>query len=51
MPGMGGFELHEKLKNKRCSIPTIFMTGLGDIPMAVRAMRGGAVDFLTKPLD
>jgi FixJ family two-component response regulator len=51
MPGMCGFELHTKLKSERCQVPTIFMTGLGDIPMAVKAMQGGAVDFLTKPLD
>jgi FixJ family two-component response regulator len=51
MPGMSGFELHAKLQSERCPIPTIFITGLGDIPMAVRAMKGGAIDFLTKPLN
>jgi FixJ family two-component response regulator len=51
MPGMSGLELQAKLKSDRCPIPTIFITGRGDIPMAVRAMKGGAVDFFTKPID
>jgi len=51
MPGMSGIELQEKLKSERCPMPIIFITGLGDIPMAVRAMRGGAIDVLTKPID
>jgi FixJ family two-component response regulator len=51
MPGMSGLELQAKLNSERCTIPTIFITGLGDIPMAVRAMKGGAVDFFTKPID
>jgi FixJ family two-component response regulator len=51
MPGMSGIELQDKLKSERCPMPIIFMTGLGDVPMAVRAMRGGAIDFLTKPID
>src|SRR5579862_4407552 len=51
MPGMSGLELQAKLNRDRCPIPTIFITGRGDIPMAVRAMKGGAVDFLTKPID
>jgi FixJ family two-component response regulator len=51
MPGMSGLELQAKLRNEKCPIPTIFITGLGDIPMAVRAMKGGAIDFLTKPIN
>jgi FixJ family two-component response regulator len=51
MPGMSGLELQARLKSERCPMPIIFMTGLGDIPMAVRAMKGGAIDFLTKPID
>src|SRR6201988_854088 len=49
MPGMSGLELQAKLKSERCPIPIIFITGRGDIPMAVRAMKTGAIDFLTKP--
>src|SRR5579863_10433383 len=51
MPGMSGFELQATLRCESCLLPIIFITGLGDIPMAVRAMREGAIDFLTKPVD
>ena len=51
MPGMSGLELQKNLKSERCPVPIIFITGRGDIPMAVRAMRGGAIDFFTKPID
>ena len=51
MPGMSGLELQATLKSESCLVPIIFITGLGDIPMAVRAMREGAIDFLTKPVD
>jgi FixJ family two-component response regulator len=51
MPGMSGLELQAKLNGEGCPLPIIFITGLGDIPMAVRAMKGGAIDFLTKPID
>ena len=51
MPGMSGLELQATLKNESCLAPIIFITGLGDIPMAVRAMKEGAIDFLTKPVD
>jgi len=51
MPGMSGLELQARLKSERCPMPIIFITGLGDIPMAVRAMKGGAIDFFTKPID
>src|ERR1700760_2120887 len=51
MPGMSGIELQAKLKVERCRIPIIFITGLGDIPLAVSAMKEGASDFFTKPVD
>ena len=51
MPGMSGLELQATLKSESCLVPIIFITGLGNIPMAVRAMREGAIDFLTKPVD
>src|SRR6201998_553658 len=51
MPGMSGIELHTKLKAERCRIPIIFITGRGDIPLAVCAMKEGASDFFTKPVD
>jgi FixJ family two-component response regulator len=50
MPGLGGLEV-QKLISTKTSIPVIFLTGQGDIPSTVRAMKGGAVDFLTKPVD
>ncbi len=49
MPGMSGLELQEELANRNLVIPIIFITGHGDIPMAVEAMRRGAVDFIRKP--
>jgi len=51
IPGMSGLELQTNLKSERCPVPIIFITGRGDIPMAVRAMKGGAIDFFTKPID
>src|SRR6202047_127035 len=51
MPGVSGLELQAILKSESCLVPIIFITGLGDIPMAVRAMMEGAIDFLTKPVD
>jgi FixJ family two-component response regulator len=51
MPGMSGLELQAKLKHAGSSIPIIFITALGDIPMAVHAMREGAIDFLAKPIN
>jgi len=51
MPGMSGLELQATLRSESCLVPIIFITGLGDIPMAVSAMREGAIDFLTKPVD
>ncbi len=48
MPGMNGLELQAALARTRNPLPVVFLTGQGDIPTTVRAMRGGAVDFLTK---
>jgi FixJ family two-component response regulator len=50
MPGMNGLEV-QKLVGMESPIPVIFITGRGDVPSTVLAMKGGAVDFLTKPLD
>jgi FixJ family two-component response regulator len=50
MPGLGGLEVQRSI-SARTSIPVIFITGRGDIPSTVTAMKGGAVDFLTKPVD
>lgn len=49
MPGMSGLELQEKLIEDKAPIPIVFITGHGDIPMAVDAMKRGAVDFIRKP--
>jgi FixJ family two-component response regulator len=50
MPGVGGFDLQQSLARMEERLPIIFLTGHGDIPASVRAMKGGAVDFLTKPV-
>jgi RNA polymerase sigma factor (sigma-70 family) len=49
LPGKGGFDLQRELADANIHIPIIFITGHGDIPMSVRAMKAGAVEFLTKP--
>jgi DNA-binding NtrC family response regulator len=49
MPGLSGLDLQQELGSTDTQIPIIFMTGYGDIPMTVRAMKAGAVEFLTKP--
>jgi FixJ family two-component response regulator len=49
MPGMSGLDLQRQLTDSGVDIPIIFLTGHGDIPMSVRAMKAGAVEFLTKP--
>ncbi len=49
MPGMSGLELYEKLNARHCTLPVIFITGHGDVPMAVSALKKGAVDFIEKP--
>jgi len=50
MPGVSGLDLQRKLSDAHIYIPIIFITGHGDIPMTVRAMKEGAVEFLTKPV-
>ena len=49
LPGMSGLDFQNKLLDTNVEIPIVFMTGHGDIPMSVRAMKAGAVDFLPKP--
>jgi FixJ family two-component response regulator len=49
LPGLSGLDLQAELTNAGLPIPIIFITGHGDIPMSVKAMKAGAVDFLTKP--
>jgi FixJ family two-component response regulator len=49
MPGMSGLELQEELNTRGAMLPIIFITGHGDVPMAVEAMQRGAMDFLQKP--
>lgn len=49
MPRMSGLEMQRQLRDKGCDIPTIFLSGHGDIATAVRALQGGAMDFITKP--
>ncbi|HEX7060897.1 MAG TPA: response regulator [Woeseiaceae bacterium] len=51
MPGLGGLELQERLLGIRSSLPIIFVTGHGDVPMAVEAMQKGAFDFVQKPFS
>jgi FixJ family two-component response regulator len=51
MPGLGGLELQEELSKEAYAVPIVFMTGYGDIPSSVRAMKQGAVTFLSKPVD
>ena len=51
MPGLSGLDLQKELKSRKYNIPIIFITGHGDIPMSVQAMKKGAVDFLPKPFD
>jgi FixJ family two-component response regulator len=51
LPGVDGLELQRKLAEAGVHIPVIFITGHGDIPMSVKAMKSGAVEFLTKPFD
>ena len=51
MPGIGGMEVQQRLNALNSTLPIIFMTGHGELPMAVRAMRLGALHFLRKPID
>jgi FixJ family two-component response regulator len=50
LPGPSGLQLQEALNRRQCALPIIFLTGHGDIPMSVRAIKAGAIDFLTKPV-
>ena len=49
LPGLSGIDIQRELAARNIRIPIIFLTGHGDIPMSVRAMKAGAVEFLTKP--
>ncbi|CAG1015448.1 Transcriptional regulatory protein FixJ [Burkholderiaceae bacterium] len=49
MPGMSGLDLHDRLHQRGVRLPTIYMTGHGDVPLAVQAMQKGAISFLEKP--
>ena len=51
MPGMGGLDLQERLAQQGVRLPIIFLTGHGDVPAAVRALKAGAMDFLEKPFN
>jgi FixJ family two-component response regulator len=51
MPGLDGLSLQAALASRGIDLPVLFLTGRGDIPMSVRAMKSGASDFLTKPVD
>ena len=51
LPGLNGLELQQRVAAERTDMPIIFITGHGDIPMTVRAMKAGAIEFLTKPFS
>lgn len=51
LPDLNGLELQKLVASERTEMPIIFITGHGDVPMTVQAMKGGAVEFLTKPFD
>ena len=51
MPGMSGMQLQQELNRRGATIPVVFITGHGDVPMAVEAMQSGAFDFLQKPFE
>jgi len=51
MPGMSGLALQDELHKRRLSLPILFLTGHADVPIAVRALKQGAYDFIEKPLD
>jgi FixJ family two-component response regulator len=51
LPGLDGLGLQKELLSNSCPLPIVFITGYGTVPMTVRAMKGGAVEFLEKPVD
>ncbi len=51
MPGMSGLELQQELRNRQINLPVVIITGHGDVPMAVQAMKMGAADFVEKPFN
>jgi FixJ family two-component response regulator len=51
MPGLNGLDLQGMITESRSRMPIIFVSGFGDVPMTVKALKGGALDFLTKPID
>ncbi len=51
MPGMDGLEVQETLRQQGVTLPIIIMTGHGDVPLSVRAMKAGAIDFIEKPFE
>ena len=51
LPDLSGLDIQQRISDKKSSTPIIFITGYGDIPTSVRAMKAGAAEFLTKPLD
>jgi FixJ family two-component response regulator len=51
MPGLSGLDLQDELTKRELDVPIIFITGHGDVPMSVRAMKAGAIDFLQKPFN
>jgi FixJ family two-component response regulator len=51
LPGLNGLDLQQRVANDQNDMPIIFITGYGDVPMTVRAMKAGAVEFLIKPFD
>jgi FixJ family two-component response regulator len=51
LPDLSGLDIQQRIADEKSSVPIIFITGYGDIPTSVRAMKAGAAEFLTKPLD
>jgi len=51
MPGMDGLEVHEEMRRRGITLPVIVLTGHGDVNLAVRTIKGGAIDFIEKPFE